>query len=300
MTVSDRELTAGRLLSGSVKRSYDPEVDIDWDAPLSDGKFFAPPSMLTLYGTPMWDTLSHEQRVELSRQELVNALSVGIWFENILNQLLLRMAYRQNPTRAHVHYALTELGDECRHMVMFGRLIDRVGTRPYRQSFILYNLGRVLPFVLRGPAVWVAALVGEEIFDSVQRATLHDASLQPLVRQVMRIHVTEEARHIRYAREDLARRMAKASWPSRQFARVVAGIGALMLRTVLMRTEVYARAGLNRRDARKAARRNEHIRRTWAESFEKLRAYLHDQGVIAGPSRLFWHLARIHPDGKPA
>ncbi len=134
----------------------------------------------------------------------------------------------------------------------------------------------------------------------MQRATLHDESLQPLVRQVMRIHVTEEARHIRYAREDLARRMAKASWPGRQFARVVAGIGALLLRTVLMRPEVYARAGLNRRAARKAARRNEHIRRTWAESFEKLRSYLHDQGVIAGPSRVFWHLARIHPDGKPA
>jgi hypothetical protein len=116
----------------------------------------------------------------------------------------------------------------------------------------------------------------------------------------MRIHVTEEARHIRYAREDLARRMTTASWPSRQFARVVAGIGALLLRTVLMRPEVYARAGLAKRAARKAARRNEHIRRTWAESFEKLRAFLHDQGVIAGPSRVFWRLARIHPDGKLA
>lgn len=146
----------------------------------------------------------------------------------------------------------------------------------------------------------MAALVGEEIFDSVQRATLHDPELQPLVRQVMRIHVTEEARHIRYAREDLARRMAAASWPSRQFARFVAGIGALLLRTVLMRPEVYARAGLDRRAARKAARRNQHIRATWSESLEKLRAFLHDQGVIGGPSRVFWHLARIHPDGKPA
>lgn len=300
MTVGDRELTAGRLLAGSVKRSYDPEVDIDWDAPLVDGSFFAPPTMLTLYGTPLWDSLTHERRVELSRQELVNALSVGIWFENILNQMLLRMAYRRNPTSAHVHYALTELGDECRHMVMFGRLIERVDAHPYRQGFILYNLGRVLPFVLRGPAVWVAALVGEEIFDSVQRVTMHDPQLQPLVRQVMRIHVTEEARHIRYAREDLARRMVTASWPSRQFARVVAGIGALLLRTVLMRPEIYRRAGLDKRAARRAARRNQHIRDTWAASFEKLRSYLHDQGIIAGPSRVFWHLARIPPDGKPA
>lgn len=293
--VGDRELTAQRLLAGSVKRSYDPAVDIDWDAPLIDGAYFVPPSMVSLYGTPLWDELTHEQRVELSRQEMVNTVSVGIWFENILNQMLLRMAYEQDPTRRHVHYALTELGDECRHMTMFGQLIDRVGGRPYRQGWLLHNLGRVLP--LRGPAVWVAALVGEEIFDALQRTTMHDEQLQPLVRQVMRIHVTEEARHIRFAREDLARRMAKAPWPARAFARIVAGVGALLLKKVLTRPEVYRRAGLDLRRSRRAARRNEHIRGIYAEGFEKLRAYLHENGVIGGPSRMLWRLAGVHPDG---
>ena len=47
-----REEFSDRLLNGLVKRSYEPVVDIDWDAPLDPEKFFLPPQMVTLYGTP--------------------------------------------------------------------------------------------------------------------------------------------------------------------------------------------------------------------------------------------------------
>ncbi|MDF2824954.1 MAG: P-aminobenzoate N-oxygenase AurF, partial [Mycobacterium sp.] len=73
-----------------MKKSYEPVVDIDWDAPLEPDKFYLPPQVITLYGTPAWDAMTREQQIELSRQELVNILSAGIWFENILNQALLR------------------------------------------------------------------------------------------------------------------------------------------------------------------------------------------------------------------
>ena len=85
-----REEFSERLLKGSVKKSYAPVVDIDWDAPIDPDKFFLPPHMVTLYGTPQWDAMGRDQQIELSRQELVNILSAGIWFENILNQALLR------------------------------------------------------------------------------------------------------------------------------------------------------------------------------------------------------------------
>ena len=85
-----RQEFAERLLKGSVKKSYAPVVDIDWDAPLDPDKFFLPPRCVSLYDTPMWDEMTREQQIELSRQELVNTLSAGIWFENILNQALLR------------------------------------------------------------------------------------------------------------------------------------------------------------------------------------------------------------------
>ena len=47
-----REEFAERLLKGSVKKSYAPVVDIDWDAPLDPDKFFLPPKTVSLYGTP--------------------------------------------------------------------------------------------------------------------------------------------------------------------------------------------------------------------------------------------------------
>src|SRR5690348_11143889 len=110
---------AERLLKGSVRKSYAPIVDIDWDAPIDPDKYFLPPKVVSLYGTPLWESMSRAEQIELSRQELVNTLSAGIWFENILNQALLRKAMHQDPTASTTHYELTELGDETRHMVMF-------------------------------------------------------------------------------------------------------------------------------------------------------------------------------------
>ena len=89
-TTTTRDEFAQRLLKGSVKKSFAPVVDIDWNAPLDPDKFFLPPKSVSLYGTPLWDAMTRAEQIELSRQEFVNTLSAGIWFENILNQALLR------------------------------------------------------------------------------------------------------------------------------------------------------------------------------------------------------------------
>ena len=142
----DREVVAQRLLGGSIKRSYQPEVDIDWDAPIDPHKYFLPPEIVSLYGTPYWAEMTEAQRIELSRQEMANVLSVGIWFENLLNRALLRELMHEDHRSAHVHYALTEMGDECRHMTMFGKVIDRVGARPYQMRMRERVAMDLLPF----------------------------------------------------------------------------------------------------------------------------------------------------------
>src|SRR4051794_35590545 len=109
-----RERSAARLLESSARTSYDPVVHIDWDAPLASDRYFAPPHRSSLYGTYLWDRLSQEQRIELSKHELASIASMGIWFETILMQMLVRHAYDRDPTSDHVQYAYTEIGDECR------------------------------------------------------------------------------------------------------------------------------------------------------------------------------------------
>ena len=230
MTAPARQEFAERLLKGSVKKSYAPVVDIDWDAPLDPDKFFLPAKTVSLYGTPIWDSMSREQQIELSREELVNTLSAGIWFENILNQALLRKMMHQDPTASATHYELTELGDETRHMVMFGKAIERVDAKPVRPRYYQRFIINLLPFAFQGPVLWVAALIGEEIFDSLQRQMMDDPELQPMVQRLMRIHVTEEARHIQFARDGLRKRTPHMRWAPKFFVANVNGLGGYFFR----------------------------------------------------------------------
>jgi hypothetical protein len=288
----DREEFSQRLLKGSVKKSYAPIVDIDWDAPLEPDKFFLPPQMCTLYGTELWESMTRQQRIESSRQELVNVLSAGIWFENILNQGLLRQMMHKNPTAKSTHYELTELGDETRHMVMFGKAIDRIAGVPVRPARMHRMIINTLPLLLRGSVLWGAALVGEEIFDALQRQILDDPDdLQPLVQRLMRIHVTEEARHIQFAREGLRRQVPAMPRYRRAYLANLHGVGGPFYRYLLALPLVYARIGLDGRETRTMVLASPHFRATCRSAFAPLGAFFEDVGLMGRLGRRLWRRA---------
>ena len=295
MTAPARQEFAERLLKGSVKKSYAPVVDIDWDAPLDPDKLFLPAKTVSLYGTPIWDSMSREQQIELSREELVNTLSAGIWFENILNQALLRKMMHQDPTASATHYELTELGDETRHMVMFGKAIERVGAKPVRPRYYQRFIINLLPFVFQGPVLWVAALIGEEIFDSLQRQMMDDPELQPMVQRLMRIHVTEEARHIQFARDGLRKRTPHMRWAPKFFVANVNGLGGYFFRFLFTNKVPYRRVGLDARQARRTARRSPHRRETQIMGFAPLAAFLDEVGLLGPIARRMWRRSGFLP-----
>src|ERR1700761_3136286 len=277
-----REEFSERLLKGSVKKSYAPIVDIDWDAPLDPDKFFLPPRTVSLYGTPLWDSMTRAQRIELSRQELVNTLSAGIWFENILNQALLRKIMHTDPTSRSTHYALTELGDETRHMVMFGKAIERVGARPVRPRLYHRIIINTLPFFFRGSVLWVAALIGEEIFDSLPRQMMGAPELRPTTRGVSEIHAPKEARHIQFARDGLRKRTPQMRRSERWFVGNVNGLGGFFFRYLFSNKVQYVRAGLNARQARRVARTSAHRHEVQVAGFAPLAEFLTEVGLL-GP-----------------
>ena len=194
--------------------------------------------------------MTREQQIELSRQELVNTLSAGIWFENILNQALLRKVMHQDPTSRATHYELTELGDETRHMVMFGKAIEHVGAKPVQPRWYQRVIINALPLGFKGSVLWVAALIGEEIFDSLQRQMMDDHELQPMVQRLMRIHVTEEARHIQFARDGLRKRDAEHA-----AAQQVVGVQHQRSRRSVLPLPVHQQGAVSPRRARRAPRR---------------------------------------------
>lgn len=289
----DREQLADRLLASSLRTSYDPIVEIDWAAPLVDGAFFLPPHRSSLYGTGLWDRLSHDQRVELTRHEVASAASAGLWFETILMQMLIRHYYDADPTSRHAQYALTEVADECRHSIMFGRLIERLGTPVYRAGRVQHELGRFLKGTARGTRMYAAILIAEEVLDAFQREIMADETVQPLMRMVSRIHVVEEARHVRFARDELARVVASAGRLELAYARLVIGRAALMITQRLIHPGVYAAVGISPAEGRAAARANPHFRETLRWSARRVTAYLGELGLIAGPGTALWRRAAL-------
>lgn len=291
--LTDRVKTAQRLLASSAKNSYDPLIDIDWEAPLPEGLAYLPFERVSLYGTPLWDELTPEQRVELSKNELASIASTGLWTEIILMQMLVRDAYHRDPRDPGTQYALTEVGDETRHVIMFAKALERLDCPEYRPPRFVHHLARIYKATARGPAMYAPVLVTEEVTDRLQRSTMNDESIHPLVRMVNRIHVVEEARHVRYARGELSRMLPRLSRPRRGWHNLVAAIASAALVRVLIDPKVYASVGLDPKQARRVARANPHHRETTRWMGEKIMSFLDEQGMVTRTTRPIYRAAHL-------
>ncbi|RFU84541.1 diiron oxygenase [Streptomyces triticagri] len=289
----DREKTAARLLASSARRFYDPEVDIDWDAPLAEGKHYLLPHRCSLYGTELWDRMSEDQRIELGRHEMANIAGVGLWFEILLMQLLLKAAYNGDATSRHIQYALTEVADECRHVTMFGRLVERLGCPPYGPRPYLHRMAKLLPTLAYGPAMYGSILVAEEVLDRLQREMANDDTVQPLLRMVNRIHVTEEARHVTFAREEVVRGMPRLGRAELHYQQYLIALVSFYVARSLIHPRAYAAVGLDPEEAYGTAHRNPHYQQTLRFGGERIMPFLDDVGLIGGPGMRLWRRAHL-------
>lgn len=295
LAVSDRERTADRLLRASVAHELDPSVEVQWSAALAPGMPFLPEHRVSLYGTELWQQMSVEQRLELGRHEVASMASVGIWFELILMQMLVRHAYDRDPTSAHVGYALTEIADECRHSNMFARLIQKLDCPAYGPGRRAHFLGRILKTCSFGTETFATILIAEEILDRLQREMMADETVQPLVRQVCRVHVIEEARHVRYAREELIRQREGLSKVQLEASRLLIARAAQVIGTRLVHPAAYAAVGLDPAHARAAVASSPERRATLAWAAARLVSFFTELGLIEGPGTLLWRRSGLLP-----
>jgi hypothetical protein len=134
----------------------------------------------------------------------------------------------------------------------------------------------------------VAALIGEEIFDSLQRQMMDDPELQPIIQRLMRIHVTEEARHIQFARDGLRKRGPQMRRLEKWFVANINGLGGWFFRYLFTNPVPYARAGLDARRARITARTSPHRHEVQVAGFAPLAAFLTEVGLMGPIARRGW------------
>ncbi|MET9368792.1 AurF N-oxygenase family protein [Streptomyces griseoflavus] len=284
---------ARRLLDSSAQLSYDPLTEVDWDTPLDTNFHGASPEWSTLYGTAYWNEMSEEQRKALTRQEAASVASTGIWFEMILQQMVLRDIYAKDPSDDTVQWALTEIADECRHSIMFARGARKLGAPAYRPHRVALELGRFFKTVAFGEAAYAAILVAEEVLDVMQRDWMRDERVVPFVRTINNIHVVEESRHMKFARDETRRHLARAGRLRRRIHAVLISVAAYVIVTSMVNRKVYANAGLDEKRALREAKANEHHKSMMRASCSGLMEFLASVGLLTRPALFFYKRAHL-------
>ena len=222
-----------RLNRQSVDRHYEAYTDVDWDAPEmqidpSDPRWELDVDLDPLAATAWYRALPQDQRARLGLEMVASKMKLGLQFESILKRGLLEYAATLPNFSSEFRYAYHELIEEAHHSLMFQEFVNRsgfdargLGRADLAAVRFIIGLGRRFPELF-----FFFVLGGEDPIDHVQRRALRSrGEIHPLLERIMRIHVTEEARHLSFARHYLKQRVPRLS-PAR---RLVLSIGAPLI-----------------------------------------------------------------------
>jgi hypothetical protein len=275
-----------QLTAASERMTLDPFTTIDWSTPIDDRAYHLPPEWLPLYGTALWEAMSPEARITYSRHECAALCGAGIWFENRLMQLVLKHLAEMPVTSPAHRYLLVEIADECRHSMMFGEYIRLAGTPAYTPG-IDAGLLDVLDDVPGKRALgYVLILAVEELLDAINRATMKDDRMHPVSRQIAKLHVAEEARHVSFAKTYLAEVWPTLAEEERLSVQSLAPVAVAMVAGLAIDPAVYETLGIV--GGEEAARTNPIHRERVVEGLAKLTSFLEQLSVIDESSVPTW------------
>jgi hypothetical protein len=275
---------SARLLDSAAQLSFDPATEVDWDADLDPTQFGLNPQWSTLYDTRLWEEMSPAQRVTLTRHEVCSIMSTGIWFEMILQQMVLRDQYCANYAQPDFQFALTEIADECRHSIMFARACQKMGIDAYFPRRSSIALGWGFKTLASAETAYGGILVAEEVLDVMQRDWMRGEDVLPLVRATSRIHVVEESRHMSFARQQIRDALQDVGRVRRFQSGTIIAIAAQIIVSNMVNKNVYAAAGLEVDRAVTEAAGNAHHHAMMRTGSQHLMAFLDDCGLLSRPA----------------
>ncbi len=308
MTTADQAWLSllGRLSRQSVTRHFDAYADIDWDRPElaldPEDPRWELPADDPLGATAWYRGLPAADRARLGCELVASKMKIGLVFESILKRGLLEFVSTLPNGAPEFRYAYHEIIEEAQHSLMFQEFVNRSGFDAAGLPAIRrFSSRRIVRLGRRFPQLFfLFVLGGEDPIDYVQRRELRASrELHPLLERIMRIHVTEEARHLSFARHYLKRTVP--GLPGRR--RVRLAIAAPVILTAMAQMmlkpsgQIVARYSIPRPVIAEAYTRNPRHRADTAASLDKVRKLCDELGLIRGPYRVLWRRLGLEAGG---
>lgn len=298
-----------RLSAQSVTKHFDAYADVDWDAPgmaidPHDPRFeLAPDSPMG--ATDWYRSLPQATRAELGLRSIVANMKAGLQFESILKRGLLEFAFELPDGAPEFRYVYHEVIEEAQHSLMFQEFVNRSGLEAPGLTWDMRLGARfVIGMGRRFPALFfVFVLGGEDPIDHVQRSVLRSGrDIHPLLERIMRIHVTEEARHLSFARQYLRHTVPELPrWKRGVMSMVAPGILGVMA-SVMMRpsSDVVRRYRIPDEVLAEAYATDGQAAQEVRDSIRKVRTLLVELGLVGRVSKRLWKRFRLWDEPTPA
>uniref|UniRef100_UPI003D905DC1 AurF N-oxygenase family protein n=1 Tax=Gordonia sp. B7-2 TaxID=3420932 RepID=UPI003D905DC1 len=281
-----------RLLASAARLSRNAMTEIDWSLPMDPTKYGCSPEWSSLYGTAYWDELTEEQRISVTRHEFASIMNIGIWFEMILQEMVIRDQYLGAYHSPEFQFALTEIADECRHSIMFAKASEKMVGTSYKPTKWVGRLGKLFKRTAKNEVAYAGILVAEEVLDVFQRGCMRDDRVLPFIRTVNEIHVLEESRHMKFAREEVRESMQGVGWFRRQFSAFYVALGAYFIVSSLVQRKAFEDAGLDADRAVAEMNSNSHFQSMVRSSCVHLMEFLDEVGLLTRPAMRYYR--KVH------
>jgi para-aminobenzoate N-oxygenase AurF len=185
-----------RLYENAKRDQWNVSTDVEWTQPFDIEQGVLADEMIDIYGTPFWERLSPAQRSELNRKFAVWRLGVLLYGEHGAMLVCSQLVEAVSGTDAKFFQA-TQVVDEARHNEVLNRyLTTRFGDALYPMP----EFERELFDTLLSDKRWTVKTIGlqlvAETFAVALFRMLAETSKDPLLRQVCKLILQDESRHM--------------------------------------------------------------------------------------------------------
>jgi hypothetical protein len=291
------ESLIARLSHQSVVKHFDAYADVAWDDPEMRIDPEDPRWEMDADGglgaTKWYRSQPQAVRARIGLQGIVSAMKTGLQFESILKRGLLEYAATLPNNAPEFRYAYHEVIEEAQHSLMFQEFVNRSGIdAPGMSKLMQFGARGVIKLGRRFPALFfLFVLGGEDPIDYVQRQELRSGNeIHPLLERIMRIHVTEEARHLSFARHYLKRNVPELSWIRRRILglRVPFILGAMAGMMLRPSKSMIRQYGIPKSVIKEAFDDNREARQFVRDSIRKVRNLCVELRIVSPVSKQLW------------
>jgi hypothetical protein len=240
-----------RLLSLYQKgkdKQWDQTSRIDWSIEVDPYDALGlPQEVMAIYGTPVWDRITEQQKKELARHHAAWQFSQFLHGEQGAMICAARIV-ESVPDLDSKFYAATQTMDEARHAETYARFLqEKIGlVYPIND-----NLSKLLEETLRDSR-WDMPYLGMQVLiEGLALAAfgmLRDMTTKPLPKQILSYVMQDEARHVAFGRlalKDAYRELTSAERDEREEFVVEA---CYLMRDRIRGREVWGVVGLDEKE----------------------------------------------------